>query len=159
MAKSESVAAEAVEGDDFYDAEALMAEDLSELPDEVEISGNWVFQFRGGKPVTGVSDKGPWAMLNLFFQPIEPVDGDELSEAEIENLPSVRHRVFYTKSRDKKDFVALVAKMGVEPAPLKDMLADARGELVVAKVTLGKDNRGDPEYKLTNFRTHTTEAN
>jgi len=151
MAKSENVAVSS-EGDESFDIEALLKEDLSRLPDEVEIDGTWVFQFRGGKPVAGVSDKGPWAMLNLFFQPIRPVSESDISDDEIENLPSIRHRVFYTKTRDKKEFVRFAAKMGVEEGALEDMIKDLRGEFIQAKVALGQDNRGEPEYKLSNFR-------
>ncbi len=91
-------------------------------------------------------------MLNLFFQPIEPLGEHDLTEAEIENLPSIRHRMFYTKSRDKRQWLELAAKMGVAEGTLKEMLADARGEFIVAHIQLGKDNRGEPEYKMTRFR-------
>jgi hypothetical protein len=156
MAKSENVTvAEETEG---FDVEALLKQDLSELPENVEIDGTWVLQFRGGKPVSGVSEKGPWAMLNLFFQPIRPVGESDLSEEEISNLQSIRHRVFYTKTPDRREFANFMSKMGVGVGRLEAMIEDARGELIQAKVVLGQDNRGEPEYKLSNFREVSDEA-
>ncbi len=154
MAKSEHTSATAADTNDTegYDVEATLKEDLSELGEEIEISGRWELQFRGGKPVTGVSDSGPWRMLNLFFQPITPAGDHDLTEQDLDDLPAVRHRMFYTGKQDKKAFVALANLMDVEAAPLEDMLKEMRGESVSAIVTLGKDNRGAPEYKITGFK-------
>jgi hypothetical protein len=152
MAKSETATA-------VYDADETQQDDLSRIPEATEISGPWVLQFRGGAKQIGVSDKGPWAMLSTFFVPLRPVGEQEVDAAELAELPAIKHRTFYTRNSDKRAFVKLMALMGAEPDPelrgdeqLKTLFDDARGEVLVATVKLGKDNRGDPEYKLSAFK-------
>ncbi len=153
MAKSEQNEVQSDDSaNDIYDIEATLAEDLSDLPDETEIHGPWVLQFRGGEVRAGVSDKGPWQMLSLFFAPTAPVGDHDLTEAELDELPMVRHRMFFAKGADKRKFVEIASKMGIDAAPLSVMLDDLKGESVIATVKLGKDNRGEPEYKLSGFK-------
>jgi hypothetical protein len=151
MAKSEVV--------ESYNAEDTQQDDLSAISEETVIDGPWVLQFRGGSKQSGVSDNGPWSMLSLFFVPVRPAGNQEITDEELEDLPSIRYRPFYTRNSDKRAFVKLMELFNVEPDPelkgdaqLKQMFSDAQGEELIANVKLGEDNRGDPEYKLTRFK-------
>lgn len=160
MAKSEKAAAQAAQDETenpapegVYDAEELLDEDLSELPDETSISGRWIVQFVRGFIQTGVGDKGPWTMLNLNLNPVRPLNEDiELTDEQLENLPRVRHRVFYNEPAAKRAFVELAAKFNTEPGTLREMLEDMKGEEAIATIKPGKDNRGEFEYKLSAFK-------
>jgi hypothetical protein len=47
-----------------------------------------------------------------------------------------------------------VAKFGVEPGELKEMLTNAKGEIAVATLKRTKDNRGQFELRPSNFRVY-----
>lgn len=150
MAKSES---------ESYNAEDTQQDDLSSIPEETVIDGPWVLQFRGGAKQSGVSDNGPWSMLSLFFAPVRPFGNQEITNGELDDLPSIRYRPFYTRNSDKRAFVKLMAMLNVEPDPelkgdeqLKQMFSDAQGEELLANIKLGEDNRGEPEYKLSRIK-------
>lgn len=161
MAKSErklleTAADETTSGDEF-DQEALLNEDLSSLPEEQQLTGPWVLQWVSSFINHGVSDeKGPWVMLTINFDPYRPFGDDAeeiMSEIDMKDLPRIRHRAFYTTNKDKREFRQLLAKFGVEAAPLGEMLKAARGQLGVATLKPSKDRRtGAPETRLSNFR-------
>lgn len=155
LAKSERVSEVEIMEEVLFDPAELLDEDLSSLPEPTEILGTWRFQLARGFVQGGVSAKGPWSAINLNLIPIEPVGedaSDVLSEANMDDLPRVRHRVFYSTNRDKRDFVSLMRKFGVAEGTLREMLEQARGEYIVATAKAGTDNRGMPETKLSNFR-------
>lgn len=131
-----------------YDVEAALREDLSKIPDQIELEGRWLLQFRGGELYT----KPGWMAVNLFFQPIHPVDGQSLSTEELEDLPSLRYRQFYVRKQDKRRVRSIFEALDIEIGPLGDMIEDGRGEYCTAIVSLGTDFRGDPEYKLSSFQ-------
>ena len=47
-----------------------------------------------------------------------------------------------------------MAKFGVEPGELKEMLTNAKGEIAVATLKRAKDNRGQFELRPSNFRVY-----
>jgi hypothetical protein len=56
---------------------------------------------------------------------------------------------------DKRSFRDnVVAKFGVEPGELKEMLTNAKGEIAVATLKRAKDTRGQFELRPSNFRVY-----
>lgn len=153
MAKAEAAVMEQDEAP--FDQEALLEEDLADIPEEQELHGLWVVQWIGAKVKAGHGEKGPWSMINISLDPVTPAgeDAEEiLSDYDLTDLPRVYHRVFYTTNRDKRAFVALAATFGVEAGSLRDMLEALKGQEAVAKLSPGKDNFGRSETKLSAFR-------
>lgn len=153
MAKSEQTTYDETNDEEAFDQEAILEENLEDLPEEQDLRGPWKLQWIGAKVKQGHGDKGPWSMINISLDPIEPV-GEDAGDVEYDadDLPRVYHRMFYTTNRDKRAFIALAKSFGVEAGKLKDMLEEARGQFAVAKLTRGKDNFGRPETKLNAFR-------
>jgi len=142
-------------GSDDFDLDALLHEDLSTIPDEQKITGAWIVKWISSFVNHGRSEKGPWVMITINFEPQYPFGDDATTTAEqldMDDLPRLRHRVFYSSFTDKRDFRALAAKFGAVPGELIDMMKEARGGECIATVTNKKDRRGQPETKLTNFR-------
>jgi hypothetical protein len=158
MAKSERKVEDTTEvNEDDFDQEALLDEDLSTLPPPQFLEGPWVLQWISSRISHGKSDKGPWTMIQIQLDPIEAA-GEDREEIEadynMEELPRLRHRIFYTTTQHKRDFVRMMAAFGVAAGELREMLSDAKGEVAVATLKTGKDNRQLDETKITNFRPH-----